>query len=476
MFRLFLLFLLVSPFICNAQFVLSKADTNVVIELDTSKQVIVSSIMFVGNKKTKEHFIRRELSFKEGDTLPQKDLYQFLTLERNRIFNIGVFVSTRFIIRADTNGQAQLVIYLKERWFWFPVPIVELADRTFNEWWYNQNHDFSRINVGLKLTNNNMRGRGEELKILGQFGFTQKVEVVYRFPYLDKKQHFGLSIGGNYIENNQIAYRSEDNKQKFLKLPAVMLQRTGVAVNLSYRKSFYSYHNFETRYSYQQTADTVLQLNPQYFNTGQIFQQYLQLRYTYVRDRRDIQAYALHGYTFSFTLAKIGLLPSDNVHMGLAYCGLTKYLDLGHKFYFAGLIKGKLSTPASQPYNLARAFGFGEDFVRGYDLYVIEGASYGLVKSTLRRQMFNNKVHLRWIPFEQFKTIPLALYFNVFFDAGYVYNKNTQPTNERLTNRWLPGGGVGVDVVTFYDVVFRVEYSTTYTGSTGFYFYFTSDI
>ena len=141
----------------------------------------------------------------------------------------------------------------------------------------------------------------------------------------------------------------------------------------------------------------------------------MQLKYNYIRDRRDIQAYALHGYRFSFSLAKIGILPSDNVNMALAYCSLAKYFDLGHKFYFSGLVKGKLSSPARQPYNLSRAFGFGEDFVRGYDLYVIEGASYGLFKSTLRRQMFNNKLHVPWIPFEQFKTIPLSLYFKSLF-------------------------------------------------------------
>jgi hypothetical protein len=44
-----------------------------------------------------------------------------------------------------------LLVDVNERWYTFPVPIFELSDRNFNEWWQNYNHDFRRVNYGLRL-------------------------------------------------------------------------------------------------------------------------------------------------------------------------------------------------------------------------------------------------------------------------------------------------------------------------------------
>ena len=62
------------------------------------------------------------------------------------------------------------------------------------------------------------------------------------------------------------------------------------------------------------------------------------------------------------------------------------------------------------------------------------------------------------LPFEKFNTFHYALYANMFADAGYVKNKiNFQ--NNKLSNSFLCGFGVGIDFVTYYDLVFRLEYS-----------------
>ncbi len=472
----FLFILLLTPFALFAQSGVYKVDTNVVIHTDTSRLIVVASIQLEGNKITKPQIITRELSFRVGDTLSTLNFDAFLHTERNRIFNTGLFISVRLLFDIDSLGQGHLKILMKERWFWFPIPILELADRSFNEWWYNQNHDLRRINYGVRFRHANMRGRNEELKVIVQGGFTQKYEILYSIPYLTKSQKLGLTIGANFLENKQIAYRSLNNKQDFLKIEDPLLKRYSVVAGLSYRKSYYSFHNFDARYTVQQVNDTIQKLNPQYLNTGNNFQQYTTLRYTFSRDRRDIQAYALHGYLFNFETQKVGVLPSDNVNLWVSYAGLSKYFDLGRKFYLAAKVKGKFSIQEQQPYNMARAFGFGNDFVRGYDLNVVEGPTFGLFKSTLRRQLFQVKSRMNFIPIEQFREVPIAAYLNAYFDAGYVINDFPTLTNERLMNRWLPGGGIGLDVVTFYDLVIRMEYSYNIDGKANFFFYFTSDI
>jgi hypothetical protein len=56
-----------------------------------------------------------------------------------------------------------------------------------------------------------------------------------------------------------------------------------------------------------------------------------------------------------------------------------------------------------------------------------------------------------------------------FFDSGYVNNNFTDPENVALSNRYLFGGGVGLDIVTYYDLVLRLEYSINDRGDAGFF-------
>ena len=58
-------------------------------------------------------------------------------------------------------------------------------------------------------------------------------------------------------------------------------------------------------------------------------------------------------------------------------------------------------------------------------------------------------------------------------DVGYVYNKYF--TANSLVNRALYTEGFGLDVVTYYDFVFRFEYSFNQLGEKGFFFHIRND-
>jgi hypothetical protein len=64
----------------------------------------------------------------------------------------------------------------------------------------------------------------------------------------------------------------------------------------------------------------------------------------------------------------------------------------------------------------------------------------------------------------------VRIFAKVYGDCGYVYNKYPTPTNT-LANSFLYSGGFGVDVVTFYDLVFRFEYSFNQLGEKGLFFH-----
>jgi hypothetical protein len=68
--------------------------------------------------------------------------------------------------------------------------------------------------------------------------------------------------------------------------------------------------------------------------------------------------------------------------------------------------------------------------------------------------------------FKKFSKVHFALYWNNYLDAGFVVNEN-EKTND-LTNRLLIGAGSGFNWVTYYDVVFRTEYSVNQFGELNF--------
>lgn len=127
-----------------------------------------------------------------------------------------------------------------------------------------------------------------------------------------------------------------------------------------------------------------------------------------------------------------------------------------------------------------RALGFGRDYVRGYEYYVVDGQHFALFKTNLKFKLLSGKeVHAGFIPLEKFSTIPFSFYLNAYADAAYVEDtqfSNIAFTTNRLPNSWLYGYGAGIDFVTYYDIVIRLDYSFNKFGESGLFLHFAAPI
>ncbi|MGI9542768.1 MAG: POTRA domain-containing protein, partial [Cyclobacteriaceae bacterium] len=141
--------------------------------------VKIDKIFLLGNKKTKDHIILRELNVKVGDLINRSDLDLTLERDREKIINTRLFLDAKISVISLSERVVDIVVQVSERWYIFPIPIFQLADRNFNEWWVNQNRDLSRVNYGMKFYHRNFRGRGERLKLTAQFGFTKVFGMSY---------------------------------------------------------------------------------------------------------------------------------------------------------------------------------------------------------------------------------------------------------------------------------------------------------
>lgn len=443
----------------------------------TAPYVIVNHIIIEGNLKTKEQIILRELDVTEGDTMRAMQMETTLLRNRNKIFNTHLFVTVDLSIQNIDKNNAYLLVRVTERWYIFPMIIFELADRNFNEWWFERGRSLRRTQYGLRIAHKNFRGRGEQLRATAQFGFTKRFDLAYTIPYLDLAQKHGMGFDISYAQNKSVAFETTGHKLNYIDSESVLRSRFSTSLRFTRRNRYYSFHTVELKYNYNTIADTIAFLNPNYFLEGRTTQQYLRLAYSLSIDRRDIAAYPLKGHLINVSVSRAGLTKKEDVKLSGLYGDVSIYRPLSKKYFWTASLRGKTSTPVRQPYFNYRGFGYGQDYVRGYEYYVVDGQHYGLSKLTLKRELLNVQKHIpHLMPLRQFQTIPIAIYLKVYGDAGYVVDNIYNIENNRLSNTLLYGGGVGLDIVTFYNTVFRIDASVNKSLEKGFFFHFVKDI
>jgi outer membrane protein assembly factor BamA len=484
------------PFFCSAQ----NADSVSVPQNDTSAKVI-GDIIIIGNKITKNNIITRELTFRKGDTIAPNHFDRRKLRSEQNIFNTSLFNSVHITSLTAESGLTSIYIIVTERWYIFPVPIFEIIDRNINVWLSESAHDrLARIVYGGAIMWYNFRGRNETVDVEVRTGYTQRINLSYSVPYINHEQNAGLNFHFAYSQTHQTNYATLLNNPVYYE-DTINFSIKGVTgtVEYTYRSGLYNTHYADAGYVYAETEDTIQKLNPDFFASRKMNERYFYLRYFYKSEHRDYIAYPLHGYEYNIEAVRNGL-PFLNNDVGFSYLTFDyrKFWQLFKssssqqqdaalpnaiadrsflsRWYFGIRLRGKVSDNNFQPYFNVRALGYSNDYVRGYEYYITDGQNFGLVKTNLKFELLRkHEYHAGFIPLEKFSTIPFSLYLNLFGDAAYSQDKEFPNTNS-LTNSWLIGYGAGIDLLTYYDIVFRIEYSFNKLGQSGFFLHFSAPI
>ena len=267
-------------------------------ETDSTTTLRLNRVIIIGNKKTLDRIILRELTLTTGDSVQRYLLDDILNKDKNKIYNLRLFHSVSTRVLELPSHSFDLLVEVEERWFIFPAPIFELSDRNFNEWWQNYDHKFNRVNYGFRLYQYNFRGRNETVRLTAQFGFSQKFDLLYRVPYINKKQKQGLSFELIYTEPKNLAYQTRDHKLNFLNERSILRKKIAADVTYTYRKSFYETHSLSLDYEQGVIADTIQRLNPNYYQEKNR-QWFTSISYNFVSEHRDVIVYPLKGYQIS---------------------------------------------------------------------------------------------------------------------------------------------------------------------------------
>jgi outer membrane protein assembly factor BamA len=441
--------------------------------LCAQEQRVVSGIVVEGNKRTRERIILRELVFHEGDTLTTDALYEQLERSRQNLMNTALFNSVVLLPTYLPGSDVFITITVNERWYLWPSPIIQLADPNFNTWWLTK--DFSRINYGAYLYQYNFRGLNETIYLKMQFGYARQFGLRYKVPYFDKRQRWGFSIGGQFAEQREITIGTVDNKRVLFSQPDLNARTEWKGdVQMTLRPTHDLRHTWTLGYVQAGVQDTIGKLAPDYFGQGVLDTRYLVLGYGLVHDERDSRAYTRDGHYAELRLWRFGLGLGDlnAPDLTTAYATIKHWQKLSERWTVSLTARGKTTFGDPVPYYVQEGLGY-DNFIRGYEYYVIDGQHYVLGKADAAFALIKPRQYtVDQVPIESFRTLYVALYLDVYVDLGYVWDDQYDDVNF-LAGSWQSGYGAGLDLVTSYDQVLRIEYSFNALGEGGLFLHFT---
>ena len=399
--------------------------------------------------------------------------------------NLRLFNDVVVSLKTFRGSVVDVSIDVKERWYLFPVPFFRPIDRNLSEW-AKQGYGLDRVNYGARLSYYNLTGRNDKLKALFITGYTPQVSFSYEQPNADKNLKHGYGVNVSYATAKEVNYLTQNNEQRFVPLAGpinsfdtslyhlfhrqVLNEQFNATLSYTYRPAIRTRHTIRLSYNINKIDRAVLIANPRYYGNGKLSISYPELIYTVEYNNSDYIAYPLTGFTGDASFTKRGI--NDDMNLWQVNARGIAGWKVANKLYFGVQGYGAIKLPFNQPYINQRLLGYGDAYLRGLEKYVIDGVAGGLVRTTLRKDALHFSIPLL-SRFRSLDRIPFRIYLKTYADGGYTYNKNF--ASNPLSNRLLYTGGAGVDIVTFYDFVFRFEYSMNQLGQKGLFLHFRND-
>ncbi len=450
-------------------------------------EVVFKEVLVAGNKLTKDHYITRELDFKPGDTLSliystgnsrqkrralrdSSELVLRMHYSRENIVNTKLFLTVDLSMELIQGNQFRLLITVTERHYWWLFPVIKLNAPNINEWLSNP--DLDDVSMGAFFSHNNLFGISHQMSIVGYAGKSYAAAFGYKIPWIGKGKKTGLLFGAGYNNLYTVEYGSLENERQML-YDYNSMQSARLSAAFTFRPGLYNYLNIKATGNWIQISDSLHSLDTNFLAKGKNTNTSLSIYVDYAYDSRNSKSYPLEGNYLKIFLNKEGMgLVSKDVDYFYYGIDFHFYQAIGKRWYVAEMLKLENSSGENHPYYYQLNMTGKHDNIRGYDLYTLKGDQMYYFRNNLKYELVrpSTKKVKKKDEDNKFKKLQYAFYLNIFADAGYVKNSFTEnnPYNNKLLFSW----GVGLDFVTYYDLVFRFEYAFTSIGTNGFFLAF----
>lgn len=434
----------------------------------------ISEITVTGNTKTNLKTILRELPFKRGDIVKASELSKLMEQGRENITNLSLFNSVSIkkidsqIFIESKYHTAEIAINLYERWYYWPRVSLRLEDRNFSSWIKNPDWQYITLETGFAIKN--VAGKNQSIKTMLTSGFNKGFRFDYSNLSIDNRgKHF---MGFNFcrLYSRVLNVSLHNNEPLNIRSDTSFLTSSyTTSILYTFRQKLRLHHNLRLQYTYTHLDPSVIARNPNYWGSNELKRRNYSFEYEVVLDERDNVQYPLKGY-YIFNGVRGYLTDRKDVKYMQIKGDYHYYTRLFQRAYISARVQYGLSKSTVPAYIYNKAIGYDNVNLRGYELYVADGQHYFVFSPTVKynflpKTYFNLKF-LSFLP--RFSKIHLALYGKAFTDVGYAWHKYST-IEHGLSNKLLHSWGVGVDLVSYYDLTLSIDYSFNNLGKHGFF-------
>ncbi len=293
--------------------------------------VRIDTVILVGNEKTRDFVILREIPFTLPDTLDQADLQKI----SYRLQNLFLFNRVELQLMRFENGKTALIITVTEKWYFYPLPILFLNDR-----------DWHKISFGMQITHFNFRGRNEKFSIGGWLGYNPSFFLNYFNPWIGKRSRLLLGVS---LYHKKVKNRIFDMNEK----------HTGFDVTFGRRFSLWLQSQFKISLDW-------IELPPEYREyhfSGTATDLVPSFSYEILWDRRNLFEYPTEGHYLQYIIQRTGFAETQPRFWRLQF-DHRLYLPIFHPVSW-GIRNLTIIQKGELPIYDRRYFGF-EERIRGH--------------------------------------------------------------------------------------------------------------
>jgi len=427
-------------------------------------QVKISTIEIIGNKKTRDYIIKRELPYKVGDLLEKNELDSLNIVAQQQLFNTALFLETSVSSEILDSSSVKINIQLKERWYLFPLPYFRWVDRNFNQWWTEQKRSLDRVNYGINFRQANATGNNDKLTIGYITGYTHQTTIRYQLPFIDKQLKYGMGLGFAQFNQRELNYATVGNKQVFLRTEDLIRKGYRVNTNLTYRPNLFERHALQVGIGNESISDSAFAIAPNFLPNHKKSFSYLDLNWSYSKIRFDYNAYPTKGASTEIALSQRFSKESNLSAIQIRQI-VAKPIAPNRFILAESLTIGR--TMQQSNYSDRKLMGYGLMQMNGLDYYVVDGNAATLFKAAIHQRIGSytiiNPLTKKFLP-----SVKYTFWIKAFTQLGYVYSSEKNKANP-LANSLLRTAGIGVDLISIYDFVLNMEYSINQLGDKGLY-------
>lgn len=376
-------------------------------------KILIHEIRILGNQKTKNETILKEINF---DLSKPVSLMELKFFER-RIFSLGLFSDVNMTVSKE-NEKNVLIILVQEAWYIWPLPFVDIADR-----------DWKKITYGVNLGIQNLTGRNESLNTGISLGYDPKFYLSYYNPNFSYYKNLIFKI------NTSIQKRSNRSIQA-IKINGKNFSEKYFNLEIGIGKRFNIYNLITSSLAFEYIQ--VEEYLPLRTLSSSGIDRSISVQISYNYDSRDFSAYPKSGSNFNLTYKKIGL-GETVVDYNILAIETKKIFSLGFPIFYLRNYSRFIMGPVL-PYYSNSFLGYRER-IRGYFHDIYESNSMNFSSVELRFPLVEKyilKFYLPLIP-EELLTYNVNADVHTFFDIAFMFNKN----QSLRTVRSLNGFGFG---------------------------------